>query len=325
MDRRGFSRLVLAGCLGGPLAAVGQTSSRIPRIGCLLPGNDQATDDFHRREVLDPLRQFGWVEGKNFVAVVRFGNGPDMPRLAQELVALRVDLIVSGGTNATLAAKAATNTIPIVMDAASDPVGMGLVASLAHPGGNVTGYSLVTPDLIVKRAAILREIVPNLRRIAVVLGASPVFSFLRKDFKAAYQRLGIDEIEVETTSEQVLMDGIADAGRRGAQGLEFGVAGTPGWDERAIQVATQAHMPVLTASRQMIEAGALIYLSSDNADQHQRVAAIIDRILKKGAKPADIPVEQASRFPMIINLRAAQALRLIVPRSVILRADEVIR
>jgi putative ABC transport system substrate-binding protein len=234
-------------------------------------------------------------------------------------------LIVAGGTDASLAARDATKSIPIVMAPAGDPVGMGLVASLAHPGGNVTGCSLLTPELVTKRAALLREVRPDVRRIAVLLNANArLAGFMRNEVGLAYQSMGIEPIFVEIKTAQEFAEGTADAARRGAQGLEV-VAYPPGMDwTAATAVVIRTRLPMLTYDQEVFEGGGLILLSVDGDSVHRRVAAIVHKILR-GAKPADIPVEQPTKFWLAINLKTAKALGLTVPQALILRADEVIQ
>jgi putative ABC transport system substrate-binding protein len=202
---------------------------------------------------------------------------------------------------------------------------MGLVASLAHPGGNVTGYSLLTPELVAKRAALLREVRPDVRRIAVLLNANArLAGFMRKEVGLAYQSMGIEPIFVEIKTAQEFAEGIADAARRGAQGLEV-VIGPPGMDwTEATAVVLRARLPTLTAEDEVFEPGGLILLKVDDDSVPRRVAAIVDKILR-GAKPADIPVEQPTKFRLAINLKTAKALGLTIPQSLLLRADEVIQ
>jgi putative tryptophan/tyrosine transport system substrate-binding protein len=328
IDRRGFACLVLASLLAAPRAVRAQARPAVRRIGFLAPGvPGTRLDDADPRLPWAPLREFGWVEGKNFVVEYRFGQHVQLPRLAQELVALKVELIVAGGTDASLAARDATKSTPIVMAPAGDPVGMGLVASLAHPGGNVTGYSLQTPELVAKRAALLREVRPDLRRIAVLLNPNARLAvFMRREIGLAYQSMGIEPIFVEITTAQEFAEGIADAARRGAQALEVVI--TPpamDWTEAVVAVVLRARLPTLTADDAVFYAGgSLILLKVDDDSVPRRVAAIVDKILR-GAKPADIPVEQPTKFRLAINLKTAKALGLTVPQSLILRADEVVR
>jgi len=325
MDRRTFVGAAAATLVVAPLEAMAQEKAKVRRIGFLAPGAPgDRLDDADPRVPWAPLRELGWVDGKNLVVEYRFGQHVQLPRLAQELVALKVELIVAGGTDASLAARDATKSIPIVMAPAGDPVGMGLVASLAHPGGNVTGYSLLTPELVAKRAALLREVRPDVRRIAVLLNANArLAGFMRKEVGLAYQSMGIEPIFVEIKTAQEFAEGIADAARRGAQGLEV-VIGPPGMDwSEATAVVLRARLPTLTAEDEVFERGGLILLKVDDDDVPRRVAAIVDKILR-GAKPADIPVEQPTKFRLAINLKTAKALGLTIPQSLLLRADEVI-
>jgi putative ABC transport system substrate-binding protein len=323
IDRRGFASLAVASLLAAPLALRAQVAAGIRRIGYLSPG--ERPNDTDLRDQWAPLRDLGWTEGKNLAVEYRYGRIAQLPRLAQELLALKVELIVAGGTDASLAARDATKSTPIVMASASDPVGTGLVASLAHPGGNFTGYSIQTPELAAKRAALLREVRPDVRRIAVLLNPNArLAGFMRKEIGLAYQSMGIEPIFVEIKTSQEFAEGIADAARRGAQGLEVVIAPPGvGWTE-AMALVLRARLPTFTDDDWVFEDGGLILLRTDDTFLPRSVPAIIDKILR-GAKPADIPVEQPTKFWLAINLKTAKALGLTVPQALILRADEVIR
>ncbi len=320
---------MLVGCvLLAPLAVRAQGSPRIRRIGILSPGPGPSEDEFEVSVV--PLRELGWIEGKNIVIERRYAkwNLDQLRPLADELVRLGVDMIVAFGTPAALAAKNVTTTVPIVRGTAGDPVGTGLVASLARPGGNITGYSIVFPEIVAKRAALVHELLPTAQRVAVMVspkGFSAIADVRRKETDAAYRSLGVRPIFIEVlppynNNENAWAEGLREAVRQQAQALEL-----PGANVGAlIQAAIGYRLPVMVIDRGMVEAGGLLYLEVNDEDRGRRVAAMIDKILR-GAKPADIPIEQPTRFTLVINLRTAKALGITVPQSLLLRADEVIR
>jgi putative ABC transport system substrate-binding protein len=322
-DRRRFARMLVAGFVLTPLIGRAQTPAKMRRIGFLSPA-DPFTEAEIREDWKD-MEALGWIEGKNVIVERRFGNFSQMREFAEELVRLKVELIRANGTDATLAAKEATSTIPIIMDPAADPIGTGLVASLARPGGNVTGYSLLSSELVVKRVALVRELLPGLRRVVVAMSSSRVHALGRNRIDAAHRSGGVEPIFVTVTSAQFYRDGIEDAARQGAQAVhDMGLSGSGLYPPEEIAVATRARLPVITQDDDVLQAGALMLIASDNEEQSRRVAAIVDKILK-GAKPADIPVEQPTRFRMVINLKAAKTLGLTIPKSMLYRADDVIR
>jgi putative ABC transport system substrate-binding protein len=315
--------MLVAGLFLAPLVGRAQAPAKMRRVGILSPG-DQPTEA-EIREDWKELEALGWIEGKNVVVERRFGTFSQMREFAEELVRLKVELIRANGTDATLAAKEATSTIPIIMDPAADPVGSGLVASLAHPGGNVTGYSMLSSELMGKRVALVRELLPGLRRVVVATNSSRAAALFRNGVDAAHRSVGVEPIFVTVTSVQSYRDGIADAVRKGAQAVQdLGLGGSPVYPAEEIAVATQARLPVITQDDDVLQAGALMLIAPDNEEESLRVAAIVDKILK-GAKPGDIPVEQPTRFRMVINLKAAKTLGLTVSKSMLHRADDVIR
>ena len=321
MDRRTTICALAAGIVAGSLGARAQTAVR--RIGVLGSGA-QPTDltylDSH-------LRELGWVEGKNLLVERRYANGKAelLRPFAEELVRLKVELIATNGTDATLAAKNATTTIPIVIWSAGDPVRTGLVASLARPGGNVTGYSTVSPELDAKRLALLRELLPALQRLGYLENSTnPYFRAVHKDIEQACSSLGIQPIFVEVAAPGELENAIAEMSRRRAQALVVLYDGLFVAHRGPIMNAALKYaLPTLVPGGDMLEAGALVSYNHSYAEMHQRYAAFVDRILR-GAKPADLPIEQPTKFELGINLKTAKALRITVPQTLLLRADEVI-
>jgi putative ABC transport system substrate-binding protein len=266
------------------------------------------------------LRQHGYIEGQNLVIEYRSADGraERFPDLAAELVRLNVDLIVTRGTPAIFAAKNATKTIPVVMAASGDPLGAGVVAGLARPGGNVTGLSAFVTELQAKRLELLREMVPRINRIAALLDtSSPAEPPQWEETKAAARTLAIEAQLLDVRKPEDLSRAFETAIRQRADALVVG-----------INVLTQANRrPIAdlatTASREFVDAGGLVALGVSYPDLYRRAATYVDKILK-GAKPADLPIEQPTKFELMINLKTAKALGLEVPPMLLARADEVI-
>jgi len=326
MDRRAFFGAVAAGVIAAPLAASAQPATTVRRIGVLSNGAPETPAV--RVESEAPLRALGWVDGKNLVVERRYSNGrAELLRpLAEELVRLKVEIIVTWGTAATLAAKNATTTIPIVIGTAADPVRAGLVTSLSRPGGNITGFSTVGVELDAKGLALLRELLPGLQRVGVLENsANPYYRAVRKELDQACRSLGLQPIIIEVAAVGELENAIVEMARRRAQALYV-----PGdklfYDNRVplMRVALRYALPTLATDKELLEAGALVSYAHTYAEQDQRYAAFVDRILR-GAKPADLPIEQPTKFELVINLKTAKALGLTIPQSVLLRADEVIQ
>jgi putative ABC transport system substrate-binding protein len=325
----------LVGLLVAPDIAIAQGATRVRRVGFLLPGDGPLSEE-EIQDILKPLRQLGWIEGRNIV----FEPGLTKVRedrldaAAKELVRREVDLILTYGTTATLAARHATTTIPIVIESAADPVGLGLVASLSHPGGNITGWSNNSPETDARRAGLVHELLPAARRVAVFVppkGATSIGDAMRKSIAAAYRPLGVQLVFIDvldSADEIALGEAVREAVRQQAQVLEMpafpSLTGKHG--VMVVESAFGHRLPVilLGTDRAILEAGGLFLLAPNEEDRNRRVAAMIDKILR-GAKPADIPVEQPTRYDLVINLRAAKALGITVPRSLLLQADEVIR
>ena len=326
VDRRCFIRDLAAILVIEPLVARGQTAKRTYLIGVLSPGPTLRPSEY--QGVWTPLRSLGWVEGENLRFERRWAEGkPERLRsLADELVRIHVDIIVTIGTDATVAARDATATIPIVMLSAADPVGTGLVESLARPGRNVTGISMVGPDIEAKRLALLREVVPNARRVGVLVDPKTTVSgYSRGESEATYQRLGLEPIFVEVSAREKLDEAVTEMARRRVQAVIVHRSVLFSLNAQTIMDAALAHsLPVCVEDRGMLEAGGLMSYTIDDLDQLRHFATFVDRILR-GAKPADLPVEQPTRFVLAINLKIAKVLGLTIPQSVLLRANDVIR
>jgi putative ABC transport system substrate-binding protein len=308
-------------------SASAQEPTKMPRIGLLVavsPSAAAARIETFRQG----LRELGYVEGKNIVIESRYAEGKldRLPVLAAELVRLRVDIIVTAGGQATRAAKQATSTIPIVMTNDPDPVGSGFVASLARPGGNITGLSTLAPELSGKRLELLKEVVPKLSRVAIVgTSTQPGHTQTIKELELAAR-----EFKAQTQYLDVLKSkDIEIAFRAAAKGRAEGVLTLTSAILRSqrIQLADLAvknRIPVIYNDIQFVEAGGLIFYGVSFLDLDRRAATYVDRILK-GSKPADLPVEQPKKFEFIVNLKAAKQIGLTVPPNVLARADKVIR
>jgi putative ABC transport system substrate-binding protein len=304
--------------------AIAQGTTAVRRIGRLESGAPETPDD-----IAEALRKLGWVEGQNLHIERRYANNrlEALQPLAEELVRAKVEVIVTGGTPATLAAKRATTTIPIVFRAAGDPVGTGLVASLARPGGNVTGFSLSGPDIAAKYLSVLKELLPGLRRIGVLEAAkNPYFRATRAQFEHACRMLGLEPFFVEIAGAGEIEAAIAQLARQGPQAIVLR-ADSLIYDHRreVVNAAMNYRLPTMAEPPSLVrDAGALISYANTDAEESSRAARYVDRILR-GTRPADIPVEQSTTFELVINLKTARALGLTIPQALLLRADEVIK
>jgi len=309
------------------VAAEAQQPAKVSRIGYLAGGSLSSISN--RTEAFrQGLRELGYVEGKNIVIEWRSAEGKldRLPALAAELVRLKVDVIVSSAASQTPVAKEATKTIPIVMAQDNDPVATGIVASLARPGGNITGLAALTPELSGKRLELLKEVVPKLSRVAV-LGTStiPGYTLSLKEteraagaFEVKLQYLDIlDPRDIENAF------GAASKGRAEAV-LALGGPVLLTQRTQVADLAVKNRLPVIHPRPEFVEAGGLMTYGVDIADLHRRAATYVDKILK-GAKPADLPVEQPTKFELIINLKAAKQIGLTIPPNVLVRADRVIK
>jgi len=273
------------------------------------------------------LRQLGYAEGQNLVIEYRSADGRDdrFPGLARELLALKVDVIVTRGTPAAKAVKNATSTVPVVMTASGDPVGVGLVTSLARPGGNITGLSAIVGELSPKRLELIREIVPGLARIAVLANTSN--DAVRRDWariETAARSLGVQSQLLDLRESDALGPTFDDASARRADALVVVIdAITQANQQRIVDLAMKHRLPAIYSSREFVDAGGLISYGVSYPDLYRRAATYVDKILK-GTKPADLPVVQPTKFELVINLKTAKALGIEVPPTLLARADEVI-
>jgi ABC-type uncharacterized transport system substrate-binding protein len=306
-----------------------QQPSKIPRIGYVRVVGVPSTPGPNVEAFRHGLKDLGYVEGKNIVIEFRYAEGkPDrIPSLVAELVQLKVDVLVSGDAPTIRIAKQATKTIPIVMVINQDPVASGLVDSLARPGGNITGISRLTRELSGKRLELLTEVVPGISRVGILWGSTSEGSKISfKEYQAAASALKIQLQSLEVQGPEPDLDSAFQSAAKGRASALITVGNTL-LNRRRKQIANLAikhRLPSMYESSQWIESGGLISYSSNDAESYRRAAWMVDKILK-GTKAADIPVEQPTKFELVINLKTAKALNLTIPQSVLFRADKVIK
>jgi putative tryptophan/tyrosine transport system substrate-binding protein len=325
MKRREFITLLGGAAATWPMAARAQQPSNLPTIGFLVSG----TPSSHREWVaafVQRLRELNWTEGRNVAIEIRWAEGRNerLAEITAEFVRRRVDVIVTSATPPTVAAKQATSVIPIVFAALGDPVGVGLVESLARPGGNATGLSLQQTDAASKRLELLRDVVPGLRRLAIMANSgNPSAALDMREAEATARALGLEAI----TSEILRAEDIApafDALKGRVEALY--VCNDPLVNINRVRMNTlalAARLPAVYGFRELVEAGGLMSYGPNYSDLFRRTADYVDKILR-GAKAADIPIEQPTKFDLVINLTTAKALGLDVPATLLARADEVI-
>src|SRR5437773_149452 len=305
-----------------------QPAEKIFRIG-YLDSSTASGSAVLVKAFLQELSKLGWIEGKNIAIEYRFGEGKSnrLPELASDLVRLKVDLIVVTATPAALAAKNASTAIPIVMASGGDPVGAGLVASLARPGGNVTGLSSLG-ELNTKRLEILKDAVPKLGRVGLLrLSGSSIADELQlKDLRPAAQALKLKLEEIETQPDAKGLESVFQTAKQKQVGAIMMIPTGPFFAERKriVELAGKHRLPAIYPQKAFVDQGGLMYYGADQADSYRRVATYVDKILK-GAKPADLPVEQPTKFELVINLKTAKQIGVTIPQSVLFRADKVIR
>ena len=324
-SKAGLIVTLALGLLAAPPAADAQQPRKVYRIGWLQPA---PLTRARQEGFLQGLRDLGYTEGKDFVIEYRWDEGrfDRLQTMATELVRLNVDIIVSSNTAALLAIKRATTTIPVVMLNASDPVATGIVASLARPGGNITGVTQMAPELSGKRLELLKEIVPHLSRVAFLMNsANPgvTLSLRETEVAAGVLRVSVQALDVRAPDE--LQRAFSTITRGRAQALVVPPDSTRLSQMRQIiDFAAKGRLPAMYAYRDFVDAGGLIAYAPHFTDQFRRGATYVDKILK-GRKPADLPVEQPMRFELVINLKTAKALGLTIPPSILIRADQVIQ
>jgi len=326
-NRRKLLATLGAGALtfAAPPGSFGQQQGKVWRVGFLSPTSASFSPPY-TDAFLKGMRELGYVEGRNLVVERRFANGKleRLPGLAAELVQLKVDVIVTGGSPAISAVQKATTTIPIVMTSAGDPVGSGFVKSLARPGGNITGLSVMSGDTSAKLLELLRSVVPKLSRVAM-LTPSTTYGPLSKGVQAAAQKAGVKTLMAEASTPQEIENAFSMMGREKADAVIVGSPTTFAQQHRQIaELALKYRMPSMFQDRVYVEAGGFMSYGQKFTENYLRAATYVDKILK-GAKPGDLPVEQPVSFELVVNLKTAKALGLTIPQSVLARADEVIQ
>jgi putative tryptophan/tyrosine transport system substrate-binding protein len=327
VNRRTFLGSLTLGIFGVAQAVSAQQSGRQSRVGFL--GNATASLEATLVGAFrDGLRELGYVEGQNVVIEYRWAEGDysRLPALIAELVAQKVDVIVTAGTPATLAVKKAATSIPLVMVAVGDPVGTKIVPSLSHPGGNITGLTSISTEMDGKRLELLREVVPRVSHVAVLWNpASPLQVLAEKQTQAAAQVLRMKVLSLGVRTIEQIKEAFTTIAREQPDALLV-LADRLFLYHRALVMdfAIRHRLPGVHAYRELVEAGGLMSFGPSYAGMHRRAAYFVDRILK-GAKPADLPVERPPTFELVINLKAAKALGVTIPQSVLLRATELIQ
>ena len=322
MSSRPLFWLLITVLLTTSPAAEAKQPKKVPNIGYLTSSGRASFEAF-----ATALRQLGYVEGKSVIFEFRTTENTAQlhPELAAELTQLKVDVIVAVGAGAIRAAKNATSTIPIVMSEVNDPIASGFVDSLAHPGGSITGMSNLSPELSGKRLELLKEVVPRASRIAVLAYRGEAMRSSIKETEVAAQslRLQVQLLEVKASDE---IESALDAAKkqRADTLVQIQAAFFNSHQQRIIELATKNRLPAMYNSRIDTEAGGLMSYGYDAMERNQRVASLVDKILK-GANPADLPVEQPTKFEFVINLKAAKQIGLTIPPNVLARADRVIK
>ena len=329
MRRRDFVTLILmAAAATRPLRVLAQsTSKKTPVVGVLWHAADAEEEDVYLSVLQKAFHDLGYVEGKNIVLEHRFpAENPDRFRtLARELVDAKPDAIIAVTALGAVELKKLTDTIPIVFVLAADPVGFGLVQSLAHPGGNATGLSLMTIDLSGKRLDLFKEAVPNLSRVAILMGVTDPFTDRTvKAYQASGERLGLSMWPVEIKRPEDIEPAFSKIAQDGANGIIFGGGGLLFVQRVRVGKFALAHrIPVMTHIAEAVPPGLLLSYGQDYPDFFRRAVVYTDKILK-GAKPADLPVEQPTKFKLVLNLKTAEALGITVPQTLFISADELI-
>ena len=324
MDRRAFLSTVAGSLLAAPLAAEGQQAGKVYRIGILeaIPASQNTANLAALRQ---GLRDLGYIEGRNLIIEYRSADGraERFPDLAAELVRLKTDLIVTRGTPAARAAKNATETVPVLMATMGDP--RAIVASFARPGGNVTGVTTFSTELTAKRIELLKELVPTLSRVALLHNmGNPAVPAEWEETKTAARSLGLQAELLDVRSQDDLGRAFERARRQQVGALVIGADGLTQMHQQAIiDLVTRTRLPAVYPAREFVEAGGLIAYAVSYPDLYLRLASFVDKILK-GANPADLPIEQPTKFELVMNLKTARALGLTIPPSLLQRADQVI-
>jgi ABC-type uncharacterized transport system substrate-binding protein len=327
MRRRDFIKAIWASAVAWPLSARAQKSSnRLPVVGVLWHAGNAEEEEVYLSVVRKAFSDLGYIEGKNIVLEHRFpAENPDRFRsLARELVDAKPDAIIAVTVLGAVELKKLTDTIPIVFVLAADPVGFGFVNSLARPGGNATGPSLMTIDVSGKRLELFKEAVPNLSRVAVLTDVTDPFRDRQIKAYQAFERLGLSMWPVVIKTPEDIEPAFSKIAQDGANGIIFGTGALLFVQRARIGASALAHkVPVMAHIAEEVPSGLLMSYGQDFPDFFRRAVAYTDKILK-GAKPADLPVEQPTKFKLVLNLKTAKALGLTIPRTLVLTADEVI-
>jgi putative tryptophan/tyrosine transport system substrate-binding protein len=323
MRRIGLAVVLALSVVLAPLADEAQPAGKVYRIGFLRAGQPPKTfvEAFQQG-----LRARGYIEGRNVVIEYRYTDGSfdELSRLAAELVRFNVDVILASGAPAAFAARSATTKVPIVFASVYDPVEIGLVTGLAHPGGNVTGLSQTSADLGGKRLELLKELLPKLKSVAILWHPANLTNLVqKKSVEVAARTLGVDTKSVPVQDPSQFGSAFEDA--RGVDALvQVDDPLLITHRRQLAELAVRSRLPAIAGLREYVDAGGLMSYGADHPDLYRRAATYIDKILK-GAKPADLPIEQPTKFDLVINLKTAKALGLTIPQSLLVRADEIIQ
>jgi putative tryptophan/tyrosine transport system substrate-binding protein len=327
MRRRDFIALLGGAAAAWPLEASAQQGERMRRVGVLMGAAGGAIGQLRLKAFQEELDRLGWTEGRNVTSDVRWAEGrsEQFADIIADFVRLKADVIVTQGTPSTITAKQETSTIPIVFVAAGDPVGSGLVASLARPGGNVTGMSGQNTDVAGKRVELLREIFPGLKRLGVLMAAvnNPAAVLEMREIEQAAHMLGVETVPLPLKRGEDIAPAVE--AQQGAGHALYAIGDTLiNANPRRINItAVAARLPTVHAQREQVDAGGLMSYGTNFLDRYRRAADYVDKILR-GTKPADIPVEQPSKWELVVNLTTARALGLTVPQTLLVAADEVL-
>jgi putative ABC transport system substrate-binding protein len=322
----GFGTILVLALFPPWFGADAQPAGKVSRVGVLMTGT-QSGSTTYIAAFRQGLGEQGYVEGRNIVIEYRYGDGnfDRLPKLAAELVALGVDLIVTSGAPPTRAAQNATRTIPIVMTVVGDPVKSGFIAGLARPGGQITGLTQLATELNVKRLDLLKQASPNVSRIAVLFDTAAGVASPLRDLRTAARALGVNLLPLELRGPDPDLEGAFRTAARERVGALLVISGPTQelHKKRIADLAAANRLPAIYAQREYVDVGGLMSYSVSLPDLFRRAATYVDKLLK-GMKPADLPVEQPTRFELVINLRTAKALGLAIPASLLARADQVI-
>jgi putative ABC transport system substrate-binding protein len=325
VKRRDFITLLGGVATAWPLAARAQQAAKVPTIGLLVPGTPSTHGQWFAA-LVRRLRELGWIEGGNITIEYRWaaGSSERFAEIAAEFVRLKVDVIATSATGPTLAVKQATSSIPIIFAGVGDPVGIGIVDNLARPSGNITGLSVLFTDLAGKRLELLREVLPGLRRLAILTNIGNPSAMLEvHEVEATVRTLGLESVTPEVRRPEDIAPAVETL-KDGVDALY--VISDPVINTNRIRINTlalRARIPTMHSLREYVEVGGLISYGPNVSDMFRRAGELVDKILR-GAKPADIPVEQPTKFDLVINVTTAKALGLEVPTTLLARADEVI-